>query len=166
MFGVGRKGATPGQLEELYRARFDRFVAVAAGVCGDRDLGRDAVQTAFVTAVRQRRSFRADGPLEAWVWRIVVNEAKRLAREPRELDMQVADEPMTNGHHRDDDPNGVRAWVAALPERQRDAIFLRYYADLEYRQIALVLGVEVGTVSATLAAAHEALRERLEEVQL
>jgi RNA polymerase sigma factor (sigma-70 family) len=56
--------------------------------------------------------------------------------------------------------------VAALPERQRDAIFLRYYADLEYRQIALVLGVEVGTVSATLAAAHQALRERLEEVQL
>ena len=49
------------------------------------------------------------------------------------------------------------AWVAALPERQRLAVYLRYYADLDYRAIAHVLGVEVGTVSATLSSAHQAL---------
>ena len=58
----------------------------------------------------------------------------------------------------------VAPLVAALPERQRLAIFLRYYADLDYRAIAEALGVEVGTVSATLAAAHAAVRKRLEEV--
>jgi RNA polymerase sigma factor (sigma-70 family) len=55
--------------------------------------------------------------------------------------------------------------VAALPERQRLVVFLRYYADLDYRTIADALDVEVGTVSATLAAAHRAVRQRLEEVQ-
>ena len=54
--------------------------------------------------------------------------------------------------------------VAALPERQRHAIFLRYYADLDYRTIASILGIEVGTVSATLAAAHRSIRIALEEV--
>jgi RNA polymerase sigma factor (sigma-70 family) len=55
--------------------------------------------------------------------------------------------------------------VAALPERQRLAVFLRYYADLDYRAIAQVLGIEVGTVSATLSSAHRALRRSLEEVE-
>jgi DNA-directed RNA polymerase specialized sigma24 family protein len=44
-------------------------------------------------------------------------------------------------------------------------VFLRYYADLEYRAIAHVLEIEPGTVAATLNAAHRALRERLEEVR-
>ena len=45
-------------------------------------------------------------------------------------------------------------------------VFLSADPQAADHQIALVLGVEVGTVSATLAAAHQALRERLEEVQL
>jgi DNA-directed RNA polymerase specialized sigma24 family protein len=44
------------------------------------------------------------------------------------------------------------------------AVFLRYYADLDYRAIATALGIEVGTVSATLSAAHTALRRSLKEV--
>ena len=44
-------------------------------------------------------------------------------------------------------------------------MFLRYYADLEYSEIAAALGIQVGTVSATLHAAHAALRAALEEVK-
>jgi RNA polymerase sigma-70 factor, ECF subfamily len=159
---VGRRGATPAQLEALYRARFDHFARVAAGICRDAEVGRDAVQSAFVAALRRRRDFRGSGPLEAWVWRIVVNEARRLAR-GRVEGVASAAEATTNGSAGDE--LGMRAWVAALPERQREALFLRYYADLDYRTIADVLGIEVGTVSATLATAHRALRKRLEEVR-
>jgi RNA polymerase sigma factor (sigma-70 family) len=52
--------------------------------------------------------------------------------------------------------------IAQLPERQRLVVFLRYYADLDYRGIAGVLEVTVGTVSASLAAAHATLRNALE----
>jgi len=61
------------------------------------------------------------------------------------------------------DPD-LRARLAALPERQRLVVFLRYFADLGYAEIAQLLGIEVGTVSATLHAAHAALRSQLEEV--
>jgi RNA polymerase sigma factor (sigma-70 family) len=57
----------------------------------------------------------------------------------------------------------VRAWVSSLPERQRLVVFLRYFADLDYRSIAAALDVEVGTVSATLAAAHASLRRSHEK---
>ena len=157
-----RRGATPAELERLYRDRFADFSRVATAICRDADLGRDAVQGAFATALRERRSFRGTGPLEGWVWRILVHEARRLVRERRSPPLAELAERATNGHG--DDPLGVRAWIATLPERQREALFLRYYADLDYRAIADVLGIEVGTVSATLSAAHQSLRKRLREV--
>jgi RNA polymerase sigma factor (sigma-70 family) len=157
-----RKGATPAQLETLYLERFEHFARVAAAICGDIDRGRDAVQAGFTAAVRERRSFRGTGSLEAWVWRIVVNEARRIAREPRTEPLQLADLGSANGHPYE--ASGLREHIAALPDRQREALFLRYYADLDYRTIADVLGIEVGTVSATLSAAHRALRRNLEEV--
>ena len=158
-----RKGASVAQLEELYRSRYEHFVRVAAGVVGDPELGRDAVQSAFATAVRSRSSFRGSGPLEAWLWRIVVNEAGRLGRQRLQAPVELVDEPSGNGHAEDE--LGLRAWIATLPDRQRAALFLRYYADLDYRAIADVLDVEVGTVSATLSAAHTTLRRALREVE-
>jgi RNA polymerase sigma factor (sigma-70 family) len=160
---VGRRGTTVAELEELYRARYERFVRAAAGITGDIERGRDVVQSAFAIAVRARRSFRREGPLEAWLWRIVVNEASRIRRSPRELDLGTVPAPTSNGHRTD--AIGLQVWIAALPPRQRAAVFLRYYADLDYRSIAELLGIEVGTVSATLNAAHATLRQALEEVE-
>jgi DNA-directed RNA polymerase specialized sigma24 family protein len=145
---VRRKGATSAELETLYRERFEHFARVASAICGDRDRGRDAVQAAFTTAMRERRSFRGSG---------------RIAREPHDAPLETTREIATNG--KAEDSLGLSAWIAALPERQREALFLRYYADLEYSAIAEVLGIEVGTVSATLSAAHQTLRKKLEEVR-
>ena len=59
----------------------------------------------------------------------------------------------------------MRALLAALPERQKEVVYLRYYADLGYTEIAEVLEIEVGTVSATLSAAHTRLRKTLRKVE-
>jgi RNA polymerase sigma factor (sigma-70 family) len=150
------------QLEALYRSRFVDFVRVAAGVTGDGDAAQDAVQEGFVRALRSLRGFRGDGPFEAWVWRIVLNAAfDRRSRSgaPR----PVAEADVSAGVVEDAPSSDFARWVGELPERQRLAVFLRYRADLDYRSIALVLG-EVGTVSATLHAAHGTLRRLLEEV--
>jgi RNA polymerase sigma-70 factor (ECF subfamily) len=158
-------GARVEALESLYRAGLPRFVRAAAAIVGDEGTGRDAVQEAFAQAVRRRASFKGEAALEAWVWRIVINEALALRRTRAPefaLDSdRDATTPSTNGLPERD--AAVRAWVASLPERQRLVVFLRYFADLDYRSIATALEVEVGTVSATLAAAHTALRRSYEE---
>ncbi|HZO79036.1 MAG TPA: sigma-70 family RNA polymerase sigma factor [Solirubrobacteraceae bacterium] len=162
---MGVRGAQIGELEALYRGSLPRFVRTASAIVGDEAGGRDAVQDAFVRAVRQRGTFRQEVALEAWVWRIVVHSALDLRanrhREP--VDGPLVDEFAGNGVPEADVE--VRAWVAALPERQRLAVFLRYFAGLDYRGIAAALEVEVGTVSATLSAAHAALRRSFQEVQ-
>lgn len=167
LYGVVRaRGATTEELEQLYRERFGTFLRVASAVTCDPDSGRDAVQSAFVAAVRNRRSFRASGGLDAWVWTIVLREARRLAHVERHFSLDhvrqdVREDQVSNGDG-DAEWLGIRRYIAALPERQREAVFLRYFADLDYRTIARVLEVEPGTVSASLSAAHQTLRKRLE----
>ncbi len=149
------------ELEELYRTRHGRFLRVALAIVGEEAGARDAVQEGFARALKALRSFGGDGPLEAWVWRIVVNAALAVRSERLPV-ADALDEPWEDAAPADGE---VRRWIARLPERQRLAVFLRYYADLDYRAIAAVLETEVGTVSATLAAAHATLRARLQEVR-
>ena len=158
------RAATIDELESLYRDELPRFVRAAAAIVGDEAAGRDAVQEAFVRAVRKRASFKFESPLEAWVWRIVINQALALRRR-RASEFERASESATtpSTNHVPEQDTAVRAWVAALPERQRLAVFLRYFADLDYQSIAVALDVEVGTVSATLATAHAALRRSYQE---
>lgn len=157
-----RRGASLGEIEGLYRSRFEVFARVAASVTGDTERARDAVQEAFATAVRERRSFLREGPLEAWVWRIVLNAARLQVR--RGIQPIEYDEPASaNGQPERD--GALRVALARLPERQRTAVFLRYYADLDYAAIGEALGISTGTVSATLNSAHATLRSRLEEAR-
>jgi RNA polymerase sigma factor (sigma-70 family) len=158
---MARREARMDELESIYREGLPQLVRAASAIAGDDSTGRDAVQDAFAHAVRARRSFRGDVPLEAWVWRIVVNAAID-ARRRRLRDEPVEDVEANTGTAPDGDA-AVRAWIAALPERQRLVVFLRYFADLDYRAIASALEIETGTVSATLSAAHTALRRALQQ---
>jgi len=138
------------ELEALYRAKLPEFRRAAAAIAGDEEAGRDAVQEAFAAAVRKRRTWRRRGPLEAWVWRIVVNKA-RDARRRR----PKAVEPSPAGNLPD-------VPLESLTERQREIVFLHYYADLDYAEIASALRISAGTVGATLNAARKTLRMEME----
>ncbi len=158
-----RRGLALGEIERVYRARFDEYRRVATAILGDPERAKDAVQDAFAAAVRKRRSFRGDGPLEAWIWRTVVNTAlnqRRISQPELPGSERNGDAP----HDQDDlDPTELRSNLRLLPERQRLVLFLRYYADLDYATIASVLGISEGTVAATLHHAHSVLRRRLVE---
>jgi RNA polymerase sigma-70 factor (ECF subfamily) len=145
-------------LEQLYRDRYRTFRDVLAGVVGSHDLAREVVQEAFARALRERRQFRGEGSLEAWVWRIALNVALKLRRDLRR-ELELDQEPAAREANPDPD---LRAAVQALPPRRRLMVFLRYFADLSYAEIAEVLSVSEGTVAATLAQARLELAGRLE----
>lgn len=157
------EGADIAEIERLYRRRLPEFRRVAAAIVGSRELARDVVQEAFASAVRRRDSYRGEGPLEAWVWRILMNAAREQRRARIETPVDAPDLAV-NGSHEGDTDARVRVALSLLPERQRLVVFLRYYADLDYRTIGEALEIETGTVGVTLHAAHSRLQQLLEEV--
>jgi RNA polymerase sigma factor (sigma-70 family) len=153
-------GVSTQAIEQVYRRRGADFFRFALARTGDRELARDAVQEGFARALRSRSTFRGSGPLEAWVARCVLNAAHDLAPTPLPSASPEQEAAAWDGAPDEE----VRAALRQLPPRQRDAIFLRFYLDLDYAAIAGTLGVEVGTVSATLHAGQEALKRVLREV--
>jgi RNA polymerase sigma-70 factor (ECF subfamily) len=152
------------RIGSAYSLRFRQFHRVASAIVGDSDLGRDAVQEAFARAISRRLDYRGDGPLDAWLWRTVTNVARDYRRTANSsaLPGEVPDRSDgSSGVEIDGFDSTIRKRVARLPERQRIALFLRYYVDLSYTEIAEVLEIRTGTVSATLNAAHKALRTDL-----
>jgi RNA polymerase sigma factor (sigma-70 family) len=153
--------ASPAAIEAIYRERFRAFLFSVTALLGDGEAALDVVQDGFALALRRRASFRGEGSLEAWLWRIVLNVARDRRRSRRRQEPFTQRESFGDPSEASDD---LRASLLALPERQRLAVFLRYYADLSYREIGETLGVSAGTIAASLNAAHAALRRDLEEV--
>jgi DNA-directed RNA polymerase specialized sigma24 family protein len=143
-------------LEELYRTQRPQFCRAAAAIAGDSAVAEDSVQDAFAKAVRKRRSYRGRGSLEAWVWRIVVNAARDARRNRRPL-LGLRDRQQAVNHN----GRGETLPLDLLTDRQREVLFLHYYADLDYATIAEALGISPGTVGATLSTARRVLRQAL-----
>jgi RNA polymerase sigma-70 factor (ECF subfamily) len=149
------------EIETVYRERYRPLLRVALMIVGDLEAAEDAVQEAFARAIRHRFEFRGEAGLESWLWRIVINTAKSHHAKPGRS--PATDPAETDDRRPDAEAAALRRLLGQLPERQRLVLFLRYYADLDYRRIAEVLTIAPGTVAATLNAAHAKVRQLIEE---
>jgi RNA polymerase sigma-70 factor, ECF subfamily len=155
------------ELERVYRAEFRAFLRTATAYLGDAEAARDAVQEGVANAIRSRASYRGEGSLEAWLWKVVLNAIRSEHRERAHrlvlADMPRDVEPAAATVTRDGSVEAVRTAVRRLPERQRLVLFLRFYADMDYATIAELLDMSVGTVGASLSAARTTLRGMFQE---
>jgi RNA polymerase sigma-70 factor (ECF subfamily) len=151
-------------IEELYREEAPRFRRVAFAIVHDLETAEDVVQEAFANAVLRRRSFRGSGEVSGWIWRIVVNTALSRRRRGR-LEARVCEWPELRASEGPDvefRDRRLREHVSKLPERQKLALFLRYYADLDYDAIADVLSIAPGTVGKLLHDARTTIGRAVE----
>jgi len=132
--GDEHAGASVDEIESVYRTRLRELRRVATAITGSREVGCDAVQDAFALALVRRQQFRGEGSLEGWVWRIVVHTARDAAATDTRRRVAMLDEELAAARSHGGGERGgeVSSLVAELPERQRLALFLRYYADLDY----------------------------------
>lgn len=124
----------------------------------DRGLAEDAVQEALIQMWRNLPSLRLQGSFKAWLVRIVVNEVKQQYRKkrvptaPLEEAAAVAGDPeeAEKTAFQEEERRCMRKALDTLPEQQREAVVLRYYADLTVPEIAKTLGCREGTVKSRL----------------
>jgi RNA polymerase sigma-70 factor (ECF subfamily) len=145
-------------LERLYRERYVAFRNGLAPVVGTYEEARDVVQEAFARALRARRDFRGEGSLEAWVWRIALRVALEKRRRRTDEAPFESFDPQLVEPERDAE---LAAALRRLPPRKRLVVFLRYFADLSYAEIAELVEISEGTVAAMLSQARTTLFEQL-----
>jgi RNA polymerase sigma factor (sigma-70 family) len=146
------------RIEQLYRDRYVGFRNALTPLVGNREAARDVVQEAFAQALRDVGKLRRRDSLAPWVWKIAWRIAlrERLRSIEAELPEDLGLVPLDEAR----DPE-LAAAIRSLPPKRRMVVFLRYFADFSYAEIAEALEVAEGTVAASLAQAHAALREQL-----
>jgi RNA polymerase sigma-70 factor (ECF subfamily) len=151
-------------LHDLFEAAYPRLVVQLYAICGDMADAEDAVQDAFVTAIRKQRQLRGVSNPEAWVRTTAVN---RVRGGWRHADVVRRYQPRVPGPQASVEigPEHV-AIVAALAELdldQRVVVVLHHLVDLGTAEIATELGVPEGTVKSRLARARARLADLLDE---
>ena len=149
------------ELEQLYRERYVAFRNGVAMFTGSYESARDVVQEAFAQALRDRDQYRGDGPLAAWVWRIAVRVALAARRNGHEPTLDELGERAPAPPAAGSDP-ALLAALRALPARRRLIVYLRYFADLSYAEIAVACEISEGTLAASLSKARADLHRALE----
>ncbi len=133
-------------------------------VTGDADCAADASNEAFArAAARWERVRRMKNPV-GWTYRVARNELRRAGRRrTREREIGKREDPLAVHHDLVPDLDLWSA-VTRLPDRQREAIALRYVLGFTQHEVAEAMGIADGTAAATLTDARTALRLLLEEV--
>lgn len=140
-----------------YADAYPRLAAALAFVGDDREQARDAAAEACARALERWSRVQTMASPDGWAYRVGVNVLRRLHRRAaieHRLLARARSEPATDPVEID-----VSLWnaVRALPDRQREAIALRYVLDLEQHEVADAMGVRPGTVASTLHAARAQL---------
>ena len=145
-------------------------------------IAEEMAQEVFLRVYRARDTYRAEAKFTTWLYRIATNLAVNHARDTKNertaptIHLDEPD-PETGSLHdvadvtptveadllRAERMKAIRAHVMALPERQRMAVLMHKYQEMDYKQIGAVLKLSESATKSLLFRAYQTLRERLKE---
>jgi RNA polymerase sigma-70 factor (ECF subfamily) len=168
-------------VRQLVARKLPRLLALAARMLGDRMEAEDVAQETFVRVWKQAPHWReGEARFDTWLHRVAMNlcyDRLRMRREtPDESAADTAADAGTGWRAEDSEPAPVgpeaalearqhgarvRAALAALPARQREALVLTYYQELSNAQAASLMGLSVDALESLLVRARRGVRARL-----
>jgi RNA polymerase sigma-70 factor (ECF subfamily) len=147
---------------------------------GSQHVAEELAQEVFLRVYKSRQTYSADAKFTTWLYRIATNLAMNYARDTKsERQGKVSlDEPVDEESDRTlDVPDtmmtaedaivkrermeAIKKCVLELPERQRVAVLMHKYQEMDYKQIAQALNLSESATKSLLFRAYETLREQL-----
>jgi RNA polymerase sigma-70 factor (ECF subfamily) len=153
----------------LLRALQDPMYRFCLSLLGNAEDAREATQESAARLLQGLAGFRGQSRLQTWAMGIALNVVREMRRRPdsradaqrlRLAPAAASVSPLAQAE-RGEQWAILRQTLTGLPDRQREALVLRFFADLSVQETADVMGCAVGTVKATVHQALRSLRQRL-----
>ena len=160
----------PAAVNEMVTRKLPRLLALASRILGDADEARDVAQESFLRIWRQAANWRAgEARFDTWLHRVALNLCRDRLRRRKERPLhedealELADSAPSPDEHLEAADRSARmaAALAALPERQREAIVLQYYQELSNIDAAALMEISVEALESLLSRARRQLRNQL-----
>ena len=160
----------PAAVNEMVTRKLPRLLALAGRLLGDADEAKDVAQESFLRIWRQAAHWRSgEARFDTWLHRVALNLCHDRLRRRKEqpLSDEQALEPVDCAPSPDEQLENLdrsarmAAALAALPERQREAIVLQYYQELSNIDAAALMNISVEALESLLSRARRQLRKQL-----
>lgn len=169
--------------DELVRRHQAEMYTLARVLTSGDDESEDLVQETFVRAYRAIARFRGDSTFATWLHRIALNVIKsylaRRGRRPAKASLGDGSDGAAAGNSADLDSlpsnedlesavttrQAIDRALACLSDELRELVVLRDIQGLEYREIATITGLPIGTVESRVFRARQRLRPLLEPLR-
>ena len=167
--GAARKGwSADHELTGLYSLHYHTLVRLAVLLVRDVPTAEEVVQDSFVAMHGGWHRLRDAKSALAYLRRAVVNRSRSVLRHRIVVDNNLQQPPPDVPSAEHDalvllERSAVVAALRKLPDRQREAIVLRYYADFSEAEVAAAMGISRGAVKSHTARGMAALRAELEQ---
>lgn len=149
--------------EELIRRYYPPVFHFCLSRCGNRQTAEDLAQETFLRLFSALADYSEKGRFRAFLFliakRLCINESKKTPVYSLDGEEQLIDRQDEMGQMEDRD--ALRQLLGELPPEQREAIFLRFGAQLSYRDIARVTGCNLRTVQSRVMYGLKHMRKRL-----
>ena len=154
--------------ESAFRLLAERYTKLLLGTAHlmshDRDLAQDALQNTLLKMWQHLPDLRADG-LKAWLVKVMIHEVQHQHRKNRTplpdaaQGLEMAEQPLEAAAAavRSEERLELRQALDTLPQEQREAVILKYFAGLTIAEIAAAVNCREGTVKSRLHRALECL---------
>lgn len=145
-------------------------------------VAEELAQEVFLRVYRSRETYRAEARFSTWLYRIATNLGVNRARDTKqersvstvyldEADSETGTTPdladatpdIETTMLRQERMNAIREVVLSLPERQRMAVLMHKYEEMDYKQIGDVLKLSESATKSLLFRAYQTLREKLKD---
>ncbi len=164
------RAGDPRAMDELVRRHHASAFRVALSILRDEDGAADVAQDAFLKAFRGLKGFRGEASFRTWLLTIAGNEARGVLRKlgrrretglesagPLAAPQQGPDENLQQTQETD----RVKELLKGLPEKQRQALTLRIFEGLSFREIGGLIGSSEGAARVNYHHGIRKLREML-----
>jgi RNA polymerase sigma-70 factor, ECF subfamily len=158
---------------KLLRELQDPWYRMSLSLLRDADRARDATQETGLRFLKLLPRFAGNSSLTTWSMGIVINVVREMRRDTvrHESSGDVTTLEMTGNHPSPDQITAgseqaamLRATLDSLPDRQREAIVLRFFENLSVEEAAVAMNCATGTVKATVHQALRVLRNKMKQL--